>query len=198
MANNNSTAIDLLLERQSMKLVHAPGPTDEHLHQILSAAMTAPDHGAIRPWRFKVIRGREAIKAFADLSYELRQASDEPFTEEKLASSKAWLYEVPLIIAVATQVNHQVTEKIDEVEQYLATGAAMTQILNACHFLGYGAFWSTGIATYIEEFQEALGFDPLDYRFMGFIAIGTPIHKVGPKPRPDYKDFTEAWSKSVL
>ena len=46
--------------------------------------MTAPDHGAIRPWRFKVIRGKEAIKAFADLSYELRQASDTPFDEEKL------------------------------------------------------------------------------------------------------------------
>ena len=155
--------------------------------------MTAPDHGAIRPWRFKVIRGKEAIKAFADLSYELRQASDSPFDDEKLASSKAWLYEVPLIIAVATQVNHQVTHKIDEIEQYLATGAAMTQILNASHFLGYGAFWSTGIATYIEEFQEALGFDPLDYRFQGFIAIGTPRVATPQKERPNYHDFTQQW-----
>ncbi|NLP31714.1 MAG: nitroreductase [Oligella ureolytica] len=190
---DSTAAIDLLLHRNSMKLVQAPGPSDEELEKILSAAMTAPDHGAIRPWRFKVIRGKEAIKAFADLSYELRQASDTPFDEEKLASSKAWLYEVPLIIAVATQVNHQVTHKIDEVEQYLATGAAMTQILNASHFLGYGAFWSTGIATYIEEFQEALGFDPLDYRLQGFIAIGTPRMPTPQKERPNYKDFTEVW-----
>ena len=190
---DSTAAIDLLLHRNSMKLVQAPGPSDEELEKILSAAMTAPDHGAIRPWRFKVIRGKEAIKAFADLSYELRQASDTPFDEEKLASSKAWLYEVPLIIAVATQVNHQVTHKIDEVEQYLATGAAMTQILNASHFLGYGAFWSTGIATYIEEFQEALGFDPLDYRLQGFIAIGTPRMPTPQKARPNYKDFTEVW-----
>ena len=103
------------------------------------------------------------------------------------------LYEVPLIIAVATQVNHQVTHKIDEVEQYLATGAAMTQILNASHFLGYGAFWSTGIATYIEEFQEALGFDPLDYRFQGFIAIGTPRVPTPQKDRPDYQEFSQVW-----
>ena len=144
---NKTEALELLLKRNTMKLVQAPGPSDEELEKILSAAMTAPDHGAIRPWRFKIIRGKEAVAEFAELSFKLRQASDNPFTEEKLASSRAWLFEVPLIIAVATQVNHQVTEKIDEVEQYLATGAAMTQILNACHFLGYGAFWSTGIAT---------------------------------------------------
>lgn len=190
---DSAAAIDLFLKRNSMKLVHAPGPSDEELDKILSAAMTAPDHGAIRPWRFKIIRGQEAIKEFADLSYKLRQASDSPFDEDKLKSSKAWLYEVPLIIAVATQVNHQVTHKIDEIEQYLATGAAMTQILNASHFLGYGAFWSTGIATYIEEFQEALGFDPLDYRLLGFIAIGTPRVPTPQKDRPDYKEFTQIW-----
>ena len=190
---DSTAAIDLLLKRNSMKLVHGPGPTDEDLDMILRAAMTAPDHGAVRPWRFKIIRGKEAIKEFADLSYQYRQASDAPFDDEKLASSKAWLYEVPLVIAVATQVNHQVSHKIDEIEQYLATGAAMTQILNASHFLGYGAFWSTGIATYIEEFQEALGFDPLDYRLQGFIAIGTPRVPTPQKERPDYKEFSQVW-----
>lgn len=191
-------AIDLLLKRNSMKLVHGPGPSNEDLDKILKAAMTAPDHGAIRPWRFKIIRGKDAIKEFADLSYKFRQASDKPFTEEKLASSKAWLYEVPLVIAVATQVNHQVTDKIDEIEQYLATGAAMTQILNACHFLGYGAFWSTGIATYIDEFQTAIGFDSLDYRFLGFIAIGTPKTPIPQKERPKYQEYTHEWTKPSL
>ena len=195
---DTTLAIDLLLKRNSMKLVHGPGPSDEELETILSAAMTAPDHGAIRPWRFKVIRGQESIKEFADLSYKLRQASDDPFNDEKLVSSKAWLCEVPLIIAVATQVNHQLTHKIDEIEQYLATGAAMTQILNACHFLGYGAFWSTGSAPYIEEFQEALGFDSLDYRFLGFITIGTPRVPTPQKERPNYKEYTQLWTKSEL
>ncbi|NLJ50530.1 MAG: nitroreductase [Alcaligenaceae bacterium] len=195
---NKTEALELLLKRNTMKLVQAPGPSDEELEKILSAAMTAPDHGAIRPWRFKIIRGKEAVAEFAELSFKLRQASDNPFTEEKLASSRAWLFEVPLIIAVATQVNHQVTEKIDEVEQYLATGAAMTQILNACHFLGYGAFWSTGIATYIEEFQAALGFDSLDYRFLGFLTIGTPRMAIPQKVRPDFREFTENWSKPVI
>lgn len=195
---DTTAAIDLLLQRNSMKLVQAPGPSDDDLDKILNAAMTAPDHGALRPWRFKIIRGQEAIKEFADLSYKLRQTSDKPFSEEKLASSKAWLYEVPLVIAVATQVNHQVSDKIDEIEQYLATGAAMTQILNACHFLGYGAFWSTGIATYIDEFQTAIGFDSLDYRFMGFIAIGTPKVPTPQKDRPNYQEFIQEWSKPLV
>ncbi|KGF31265.1 nitroreductase [Oligella urethralis] len=193
---DQTAAIDLLLKRNSMKLVQAPGPSDEELATILQAAMTAPDHGALRPWRFKVIRGEEAVQQFAELSFKHRQASAMPFTEEKLASSKAWLADVPLIIAVAAQINHQVIEKIDETEQLLATGAAMTQILNACHFLGYGAFWSTGIATYIEDFQTAIGFDPLDYRFMGFIAIGTPKMAIPQKERPNYQDFTTMWTGS--
>ena len=83
---DSAAAIDLLLKRNSMKLVHGPGPSDEDLDKILRAAMTAPDHGAIRPWRFKIIRGQEAIKEFADLSYKFRQASDSPFDEEKLKS----------------------------------------------------------------------------------------------------------------
>lgn len=55
-------AINYLLNRNSMKMVTAPAPSDEELALILQTAMSAPDHGALRPWRFKIIRG-EAIKS---------------------------------------------------------------------------------------------------------------------------------------
>jgi len=187
--------IDFLLSRSSMKLVTAPAPSDEDLAKILQSAMAAPDHGGLQPWRFKIIRG-QAIQKFADFSIALRQGSDTPFTPQKEAATRAWLSEVPMIIAVACHIDYGNTA-ISETERMLATGAAVTNILNAAHMLGYGAFWSTGIATYIDEFQCGLGFDALDYRFLGFIAIGTPKMPIPPKKRPDYAQFTEEWSEPL-
>ena len=63
---------------------------------------------------------------------------------------------VPLFIAVAQKIAHDNT-KIPEQEQLLATGAAAMNLLNAVHMLGYGAFWSTGMGTYVEDVQNALG-----------------------------------------
>lgn len=188
-------AINYLLNRNSMKMVTSPAPSDKDLALILQAAMSAPDHGALRPWRFKIIRG-EAIKKFADFSIGLRQASTEPFNPDKEAATRQWLAEVPLIIAVACHIDYSNT-KISESERMLATGAAVTNILNAAHMLGYGAFWSTGIATYIDEFQTGLGFDALDYRFMGFLAIGTPKMPIPQKERLSYEFFTEEWTGPI-
>src|SRR3546814_9874080 len=82
-------------------------------------------------------------------------------------------------------------------EQLLATGASVMNILNAVHMLGYGAFWSTGMGTYLEEVQEALGFDALDYRFLGFLAIGTPACGVDDVVRQDYREFVTEWAVGI-
>ena len=189
-------AIDYLLDRNSMKTVAAPAPSDAELAQILQAAVSAPDHGGLTPWRFKIIR-QESMQAFADFGIGLREASSEPQTPEKNLAVRAWLAEVPLIIAVGCHIDYSNT-KIPESERMLATGAAMMNILNAAHMLGYGAFWSTGIATHIEDFQIGLGFDPLDYRFMGVLVIGTPKGEIPQKPRRPYTDFCEEWTQPLI
>ena len=77
-------------------------------------------------------------------------------TPEKEKSVREWMAAVPLFIAVAQKIAHDNT-KIPEQEQLLATGAAAMNLLNAVHMLGYGAFWSTGMGTYVEDVQNALG-----------------------------------------
>jgi nitroreductase len=94
---------------------------------------------------------------------------------------------------VAQKIAHDNT-KIPEQEQMLATGASVMNILNAVHMLGYAAFWSTGMGTYVDEVQEALGFDPLDYRFLGYVAIGTPACAVPVAHRPDFHEFVSEWT----
>lgn len=188
----NLEAVELLINRNSMKMVVAPAPSDEELALALQAAVAAPDHGNLTPWRFKLIRG-ENIQKFADLGITIRQRSDNPFPEEKVAASRQWLSEVPLIIAVACHIDYSNT-KIPESERMLSAGCAVMNMMNALNALGYGTFWSTGIATYDDEFQAALGFDSLDYRFMGFLTVGTPKVAIPKKERKSYTEFVEEWT----
>jgi nitroreductase len=187
----SATPLDYLLSRRSVKFVQIPGPDDSELSRIFEAGMRAPDHGRLQPWRFRLIRGK-AINDLAELAISASRSAGKPLTPEKEATTRRWLSKVPLVIAIACKLDHSNT-KIPEHERLLATGAAVTNMLNAAHMLGYGAFWSTGLGTYIDEVSEALGFDALDYRFMGFLAIGTPIQSSPPPTRPDFRQFVTEW-----
>lgn len=187
----SSSSLEYLLSRHSTKFVQAPGPDDAELAQILQTAMSAPDHGRLQPWRFKIIRG-EAIQALADLAIQSIKNAGKDFPPQKEVSTRRWLQNAPLLIAVACHMDHSNT-KIPEQERLLATGAAVMNILNAAHMLGYAAYWSTGLGTYLDEVPEALGFDSLDYSFMGFVSLGTPIRSLIPPQRPDFQDFVTEW-----
>ena len=185
--------IHALNTRRSTKFLRAPAPRDEELAEIMQTAMSAPDHGAMRPWRFAIIR-KPAIAKLADIAMDaVRASGDKRMTPEKEKSVRAWLNDVPLLIAVAQKIDHDQT-KIPQHEQLLAVGASVMNILNAAHMKGYGAFWSTGLGTYVEAVQDALGFDALDHQFLGFLALGTPGCAVAPADRPDYTQFTTEWT----
>ncbi len=187
------TPLHALASRRSVKFLRAPAPKPEELDQILQTAMSAPDHGKLRPWRFVLIRG-EAIGKLADLALAaVKESGDPRMTPEKEKAVREWMAAVPLFIGVAQKIAHDNT-KIPEQEQLLATGAAAMNLLNAVHMLGYGAFWSTGMGTYVEAVQEALGLDPLDYRFLGFLAVGTPACAVPQVERPDFRDYVTEWT----
>jgi len=186
--------LDYLLTRVSSKPLRAPAPSAAELAQILQAAMSAPDHGRRQPWRFCLIRDA-AVARLGELALAATQAAGLTLTPQKEASVRAWLAQVPLLIAVACRLDHQ--DKIPVQERMLATGAAAMNVLNAAHMLGYGAYWSTGLGTYLDEVAETLGFDPLDYRFMGFLALGTPIDAPLPLTRPDHRRFVSEWTGAV-
>ncbi|MBF3727460.1 nitroreductase family protein, partial [Burkholderia pseudomallei] len=62
-----------LLSRRSRWPLTEPAPGPRELDAIFDAALRAPDHGNLRPWRFVVIRGA-ARHAFGDLLVELADA----------------------------------------------------------------------------------------------------------------------------
>lgn len=184
--------IKTIQSRNSVKFVQAPGPNAEEFAEIMQAAMSAPDHGRLRPWRFKLIAPEHREKLI-ELAVKAREDEGNPYDKPKIIQMRRWLSEAPVMLAVACYIDHT-NERIPHTERVLATGAAVMNILNAAHAAGYAAYWSTGIGTYSQEVPDALGFDELEYQFMGYVTMGTPLREAPAKERPDYAEFFSEWA----
>src|SRR5215470_4683700 len=99
-------ALEALTQRVSGSGLVEPAPDELELHSILSAAMRAPDHGRLRPWRFVVVRGdgRRRLGALMAEAYRRRWPDATPAQVEKEASKPL---RAPLVVVVAAKVNEQ-------------------------------------------------------------------------------------------
>ena len=59
-------ALHLLQNRTSSPALRAPAPSSDELELMFKAALRAPDHGALQPYRFLTIEG-EALGKLGDL-----------------------------------------------------------------------------------------------------------------------------------
>jgi len=161
-------AIEALISRSSAKTYGDTAPTKEHLATVLQAAVRAPDHGRLRPWRFMLIAGDQRRSLGAMLAASaLRRVpglSDGDLQRERDKAMRA-----PLVILVACRIVPGT--KVPAIEQLLAAGAAAQNILLALHTLGYVATWKTGEAAYDTEVKKALGLAADDH-IIGFIYTG--------------------------
>lgn len=188
----NGQVIENLLSRASVKMVREPGPSETELRAILEAAVRAPDHGKLRPWRFFVIRG-EARERLSEMFAEGVRRREPGANEAQVAKEREKPLRAPLTIAVAAKI---VTgHKIPVIEQTLSAGAAAMNILNAVHALGYGARWVTGANCYDPVFKREFGLEEAD-QLVGFIHIGTPDEAGPVTQRPDPAEFSVEWNKA--
>jgi nitroreductase len=128
--------IDDLLSRASVTDFDEPGPDDDAIRLILEAAVCAPDHGKLRPWRFFLIGG-EARTRLSELFASALARREPAATDVQLAKERGKAMRSPLIIAVVAKVVEG--HKIPVVEQVISAGPAAMNILNAVHTLGFGA-----------------------------------------------------------
>jgi nitroreductase len=181
--------IDGLLSRASVKMLGEPAPDDEQLRMIFEAAVRAPDHGKLRPWRFYVVR-RDARQRLSELFVEGVKRREPGANDAQIDKEREKPLRAPLTIVVVakTVVGH----KIPEFEQALSAGAAGMNILNAIHALGFGAKWVTGANCYDAQFRRDFGLDAAD-QLIGFLHVGTPVEKVATE-RPDPAQFVMEWT----
>ncbi len=188
--------VDFLKARGSTpwRVLGDPGPSEEEIQEFLAAAVTAPDHGAIRPWRFFVVRGgaREAMgEVFTEALLKRKPDADEATVEK----DRDRMRRVPLLIVVAASImeNHP---KVPPSEQLVATGLAAQALLLAAQAKGYGGVMLTGDHAYDSTVKAALGLKDKD-QIVAFVYIGTPEGKMRPKRRPDATKFTRDWTGPV-
>lgn len=161
-------AIESLITRATAKTYGDIAPTKEHLATALQAAVRAPDHGRLRPWRFMLIEGDQR-RRFGEMlaASALRRVPGLGGGDLQRERDKA--LRAPLIIVVACRTIPKT--KVPIIEQILAAGAAAQNILLALHALGYVAAWKTGEAAYDADVKKALGFAADDH-LVGFIYTG--------------------------
>jgi len=160
--------IEALTTRATAKTYGADAPTRDHLALALQAAVRAPDHGRLRPWRFMLIEGNQRRK-FGELLAESAKRRVPGLSDGDLQRERDKALRAPMIIVVACRVVPGT--KVPAIEQILAAGAATQNILLALHSLGYAAAWKTGEAAYDTDVKRALGFAADDH-IVGFVYVG--------------------------
>ena len=68
-------AIDALLSRKSSAMLGKPAPSQEEIQILIQAAVRAPDHCRLRPWKFLIIENG-AREALGDLMVEALRVRD--------------------------------------------------------------------------------------------------------------------------
>ena len=183
------TLLDALLSRRSIpaQCLIEPGPDDAQLSAALDAALRAPDHGRLQPWRFKVIRGA-ARERFAELLVNAARARDPSTPAAQLEKLRSRPLQAPLIIAVSARLRDH--PKVPEIEQLLSGAAAAMNLLNAFHAQGFGAILLTGDSAYDPAVAMALGCAS-DEMLIGFVYAGTIGAVIPTAPvRPHNSQFT--------
>lgn len=183
--------LDTLAARRSIKadMLTLPAPEGEQLAALLQSAMSAPDHGGIKPWHFLVMPG-DARHALGDLFAKALSSSRPDASPEELEVARGKALRAPLVITIcARTIAHP---KVPEIEQLLTVAMGVENILLAAQSMGYGAVLVTGPNAYSPIVKQGLGLGPNDH-IIGFLHVGTPKEEPLPKMRPEAARFTHSW-----
>ena len=185
-----------LMQRVSIpaNLLQEPAPSDEELHTIISAALTAPDHAGLRPWKFIVIRG-DAREKLADVYVESAKRIKPESSEAELQSVRQKPLRAPLVIAAVAVIKEH--PKVPPHEQIASAAAATQNLQLAANALGFGSIWVTGAFATDSYVKSSLGVNEND-AIIGFVHLGTPgpgseMARKKLQNRPQAADFIVNW-----
>lgn len=186
----NEQALALLRERASVgpKYLVDPAPDDAQLALMVDAALHAPDHAGLVPFRFKVVRG-EARAAMARLYGEAARRAGKDDAGIAMDEERALKPPMTVAVVVRLDLGHP---QVPAHEQWACAGGALTNFLNAAQALGFGGKMLSGakardpglIAAFCEPGEMLLG----------WIALGTPA----PSDKPPKPRAPKAGAESAL
>lgn len=182
--------LDALLGRHSVGPKHLvePGPGDAELACMVQAALRAPDHAELVPYRFKLVRGA-AKEGMAALFADAARAAGKGEAGAALDADRA--LRPPMTVAVVARIDlgHPL---VPAHEQWAAVGGAIANFLTAAHALGFGGKMLSGAK--VRDPAIAAAFCEPGETLVGWIALGTPARQPGgPARKPAVTDVLRDW-----
>jgi nitroreductase len=180
-----------LHSRVSVGDLIAPAPSPAQREAIFRAALRAPDHGQLRPWRFMLVEGDER-HTLGNILADVEAQCYGPQTDAQRSKTAGRLLRAPLVLLVIARITPHA--KVPDIEQVMSTAAAVQNMLVAAHALGVGAMWRSGMVTYEPLLAEKIGL-ATDERLLGFLYLGTPgKSELKKAPIMDVDAFFKAWA----
>ena len=159
---------------------------DEDLKKILAAGIRVPDHGALNPWKIKVIKGEKLKIIDEDVILSEFKKENPNASEIQMEMESKRFQRASIVLAVlSTPVDHP---KIPMWEMTLSSGAVCMNLLSCAQSLGYAAQWLTEWYAYNKKILEYLGGRPDIDKISGFIYLGHKVEEPNERRRPDPKN----------
>lgn len=190
-AADRQALLDLLQGRRSRgpRGLGAPAPSADDLQRAAELALRAPDHQGLRPFRFVHV-GADERAALGDLF--ARAAAGQGRAGADVAEARARAEAGPALLAVVAKIRDDRPD-VPPHEQWLTVGAAVMNLLNALHLMGYAAKVLGGSAARTDVVRAA--FCHGDEQLACWVVAGTvqPGAADPPAPPPAHRDLLLDW-----
>lgn len=189
----SEAALELLLGRYSVGVKHLvePGPDDAQLALMARAALRAPDHGGLVPFRFSVIRGASRLP-FADLLERAALQAGKPPAATLVDRERAM--SAPVTVAVVARIDFG-NPLAPEHEQWIAVGGALANFLTAAHALGFAGKMLSGAK--VRSPAVVAAFCKPGESLVGWIGLGTALRPLAAKhEKPGAAQVLRPWTPS--
>ena len=187
---SNATATLLSRRSVSPKRLGGAGPTHAEMDVIIRCALSAPDHGSLRPWRV-VEFPQDARPALATLFEQEKLRRDPLASKEDLELAREHATRAPSLVGFV--VSPQGKTNVPLQEQWLAAGAALGNFLNAAHSLGYGAIVLSGERCHDPLLKSALEIHATEF-LAGFISLGRIVQVPPSRKLPPIDRVRSEWT----
>lgn len=180
-----------LLERRSVapRRLGEPAPAPHQIDLMIQAALAAPDHGRLRPWRV-IEFGVDSRVALADLFEREKRRRDPLATASDLRKAREHALQPPCLLGFV--VSPRQRKRVPEREQVLAAGAALGNLMNAAQALGFGAIVLSGDRCFDPQVATELRLAEGEF-LAGFVSIGSVLETPPEVSRPLAQDAWTCW-----
>ena len=189
MTELRNQLLNQLQQRNSAPRLTDPAPDKMARQEMFRAALRAPDHAWLQPWRVLVFEGEARAELGQIFESALLAGKPEADTAAREKARLAPL-RAPLLITVICRLTEH--PKVPRDEQLISAGCAAHAMLLAAEVQGYAGIWRTGSYATDRQVATALGLENNE-EIVGFLYFGTRDGEAKRLPKREVSDYVSYW-----